>query len=93
MYLWEADNLCKCLLRSTERLVEFPRLYEAASQYGEGVRRIGLAGQNVLYEIHGQEQLVKLLASGKIRNNFGEVLQIDHGLGATFVISVVIFID
>ncbi len=67
--LWEADNLCKRLLRSTERLVEFPRLYEAASQYGEGVRRISLAGQNVLYEIHDQEQLVKVLAVVGQRQN------------------------
>lgn len=46
--LWEAVNLCNRLVHSTERLAEFPRLYEAAPQYGEGVRRISLYGQHVL---------------------------------------------
>ena len=60
--LWDADSLCKRLVRSTERLAEFPRLYEAAPQYGEGVRRISLSGQHVLYEVDDQEQAVTVLA-------------------------------
>lgn len=60
--LWDADNLCNRLVRSTERLAEFPRLYEAAPQYGEGVRRISLSGQNVLYEVDDQAQAVTVLA-------------------------------
>lgn len=39
--LWDADRLYERLLASTKHLSEFPRLYEAAPQYGEGVRRIG----------------------------------------------------
>ena len=60
--LWDADNLCKRLVRSTERLAEFPRLYEAAPQYGESVRRISLSGQHVLYEVDDQAQAVTVLA-------------------------------
>lgn len=59
---WDADNLCRRLLCSTDPLTEFPRLYETAPQYGEGVRRISLAGQNVLYEIDDTAGIVKILA-------------------------------
>ena len=27
---WDADNLCQRLLQSTDKLLDFPRLYEAA---------------------------------------------------------------
>lgn len=67
--LWDADNLCQRLVRSTERLAEFPRLYEAAPQYGEGVRRISLAGQHVLYEVDDQAQAVTVLAVVGQRQN------------------------
>lgn len=67
--LWDANNLCKRLVRSTERLAEFPRLYEAAPQYGEGVRRISLARQNVLYEVDDQAQIVRVLAVVGQRQN------------------------
>lgn len=67
--LWDADNLCKRLVRSTERLAEFPRLYEAAPQYGEGVRRISMAGQHVLYEVDDQAQAVTVLAVVGQRQN------------------------
>lgn len=60
--LWDADNLCQRLLRSTDKLVEFPRLYEAAPEYGEGVRRISLAGQHVLYEVDDQKKTCIILA-------------------------------
>lgn len=67
--LWDADNLCGRLLRSTERLAEFPRLYESAPQYGEGVRRISLVGQHVLYEVDDQAQAVTVLAVVGQRQN------------------------
>lgn len=67
--LWDADNLCKRLALSTERLAEFPRLYEVAPQYGEGVRRISLVGQHVLYEVDDQTQAVTVLAVVGQRQN------------------------
>ena len=67
--LWDADNLCRRLLSSSDRLAEFPRLYEAAPQYGEGVRRISLAGQHVLYEVDDQAQTVTVLAVVGQRQN------------------------
>lgn len=67
--LWDADNLCKRLVLSTERLAEFPRLYEGAPQYGEGVRRISLSGQHVLYEVDDQAQAVTVLAVVGQRQN------------------------
>ncbi len=60
--LWDAADLCKRLVQSTMHLAEFPRLYEAAPQYGEGVRRISLYGQHVLYELDDQAQTVTVLA-------------------------------
>jgi plasmid stabilization system protein ParE len=67
--LWDANNLCKRLVYSTERLAEFPRLYEAAPQYGEGVRRISLSGQHVLYEVDDRAQAVTVLAVVGQRQN------------------------
>lgn len=58
----DADRLCDRLLASTDYLPEFPRLYEAAPQYGEGVRRISLLGQNVLYEVDEDAHVVRVLA-------------------------------
>ena len=60
--LWDAEHVTERVLSSTDRLAEFPRLYEAASRYGEGVRRISVVGQNVLYEVDDQAQGVNVLA-------------------------------
>ncbi len=60
--LWDAQNVTERLLSSTDRLAEFPRLYEAAPQYGDGVRRISIVGQNVLYEVDDEAQTVRVLA-------------------------------
>lgn len=67
--LWDAHNVTERILRSTDKLAEFPRLYEAAPQYGEGVRRISLAGQHVLYEVDDQAQIVRVLAVVGQRQN------------------------
>jgi plasmid stabilization system protein ParE len=71
--LWDAANLCERLVLSTVHLAEFPRLYEAAPQYGEGVRRISLSGQNVLYEVDDQAQTITVLAVVGQRQNPGPV--------------------
>lgn len=60
--LWDAEHVTEQVLRSTERLAEFPRLYEADSRYGEGVRRLSVAGQNLLYEVDDQARQVNVLA-------------------------------
>nr|CRY95161.1 hypothetical protein [uncultured prokaryote] len=60
--LWDAQHVTDRVLASTDKLVEFPRLYEAAPQYGEGVRRISIVGQNVLYEVDDEAQTVRVLA-------------------------------
>ncbi len=67
--LWDAENLCERLLRSTDKLTEFPRLYEAAPQYGEGVRRISLLGCHVLYEVDDSGCLINVLAVVGQRQN------------------------
>ena len=66
---WDAAQLCERVLNSTDNLAEFPRLYEAAPEYGEGVRRISLAGRHVLYEVDDQEQVVRVLAVVGQRQN------------------------
>ena len=33
--LWDAQNVAERILSSADKLAEFPRLYEAAPQYGE----------------------------------------------------------
>lgn len=58
----DALHVTDRVLRSTDRLAEFPRLYQADPCYGEGVRRISVAGQNVLYEVDDRRQVVKVLA-------------------------------
>ena len=60
--LWDAQHVTERVLASTDKLAEFPRLYEAAPQYGEGVRRISLMGQNVLYEVDEEAQTIRVLA-------------------------------
>ena len=67
--LWDAEHVTGRVLACTDRLPEFPRLYEADPRYGEGVRRIGTVGQNVLYEVDDQEQTVNVLAVVGQRQN------------------------
>lgn len=67
--MWDAENLCGRLLQSTERLAEFPKMYEAAPQYGLGVRRISMAGQHVLYEVDEAAQTVLVLSVVGQRQN------------------------
>ena len=67
--LWDAQNVAERILSSADKLAEFPRLYEAAPQYGEGVRRISLAGQHVLYEVDDKAQIVRVLAVVGQRQN------------------------
>jgi len=57
-----AAEVSKRLVQCTEHLAEFPRLYEAAPYYGEGVRRISLSGQHVLYDVDDGAQTVTVLA-------------------------------
>lgn len=71
--LWDAREVTERILQSTEKLLDFPRLYEAAPQYGEGVRRISLAGQNVLYEVDDQAQVVRVLAVVGQRQNIRQI--------------------
>ena len=60
--LCDARSVTSRILASTDKLEQFPRLYEAAPQYGEGVRRISLLGHNVLYVVDDQAQVVQVLA-------------------------------
>ncbi|MCL1962136.1 MAG: type II toxin-antitoxin system RelE/ParE family toxin [Desulfovibrionaceae bacterium] len=59
--LQDAQNVTERIMRSTDRLAEFPRLYEADPRFGEGVRRIAVAGRFVLYEVDDQAQIVRVL--------------------------------
>lgn len=67
--LWDAQDVTERILSSADKLAEFPRLYEADPRYGEGVRRISLAGQHVLYEVDDQAQIVRVLAVVGQRQN------------------------
>lgn len=67
--LHDAQYVTERVLTSTERLTEFPRLYEADPRYGEGVRRISVAGQNVLYAVDDQAHTVNVLAVVGQRQN------------------------
>lgn len=60
--LWDARHVTDRLLSSTDKLAEFPRLYQAAPEYGHGVRRISLMGQIVLYEVDDDAKVVRILA-------------------------------
>lgn len=60
--LWDARHVTERLLASTDKLAEFPKLYELDPRYGEGVRRISLIGQHVLYEVDDPTQKVQVLA-------------------------------
>ncbi|MBD2799124.1 type II toxin-antitoxin system RelE/ParE family toxin [Xenorhabdus sp. M] len=67
--LWDARNVTDRILNSTDKLAEFSRLYEVDSRYGEGVRRISLVGQHVLYEVNDQAKRVSVLAIVGQRKN------------------------
>ena len=67
--LWDAEYVTDRVLSSTDRLSDFPRLYEADSRYGDGARRLGVAGQHVLYEVDDPAQTVHVLAVVGQRQN------------------------
>lgn len=54
---------------ATDRLIDYPRLYETDERYGEGVRRISLLGQHVLYEVNDEASRVNILAVVGQRQN------------------------
>lgn len=60
--LWDAADVTYRVLNSTDRLAEFPRLYQADPRYGKGLRRISVAGQNVIYEVDDKLKVVRVLA-------------------------------
>lgn len=59
---WETAELRERLVKSTNKLAEFPRLYEIAPLYGEGIRRISQSGYHVLYKIDDQTRVVNVVA-------------------------------
>ncbi|EHT5123139.1 type II toxin-antitoxin system RelE/ParE family toxin [Salmonella enterica] len=67
--LWDARNVTDRILAAADKLVDFPRLYEVDSRYGEDVRRISLMGQHVLYEVNDPAQKVRVLAVVGQRQN------------------------
>jgi toxin ParE1/3/4 len=60
--LWDAEHVTERVLRSSDKLAEIPRLYDADPRYDEGIRRISVVGQNILYEVDDTQQVVKILA-------------------------------
>lgn len=60
--LWDAENVSTQALNSTRYLARFPRLYEAAPQYGKGIRRISVAGRVVLYKVDDRARIVRVVA-------------------------------
>lgn len=60
--LWDAENVVRRVLSAADRLEEFPRLYEADPRFGEGVRRISVVGQHILYEVDDQSRTVSVIA-------------------------------
>ncbi|CCW32014.1 conserved hypothetical protein [Xenorhabdus nematophila F1] len=59
--LWDARDVTERILNATDKLAEFPRLYEVDTRYGEDVRRISLVGQHVLYEVDDQAKQIRVL--------------------------------
>jgi toxin ParE1/3/4 len=59
---WDARHVTDRLLSSTDRLPDFPRLYQETPEYGTGIRRISLMGQNVLYEVDDAAKVIRVLA-------------------------------
>ncbi|HAZ3570567.1 TPA: type II toxin-antitoxin system RelE/ParE family toxin [Escherichia coli] len=67
--LWDARNVTERLISATDHLADYPRLYETDERYGEGVRRISLLGQLVLYEVNDEASRVNILAVVGQRQN------------------------
>ncbi|KOY60318.1 addiction module toxin RelE [Photorhabdus heterorhabditis] len=67
--LWDAKDVTERILNATDKLAEFPRLYEVDTRYGEDVRRISLVGQHVLYEVDDQTKQINVLAVVGQRQN------------------------
>ncbi|EEI3378697.1 type II toxin-antitoxin system RelE/ParE family toxin [Salmonella enterica] len=67
--LWDANDVTDRILRSTDKLTDYPRLYTSDERYGAGVRRISLLGQNVLYEVDDTARRVTVLAVVGQRQN------------------------
>ncbi|MGM3159170.1 type II toxin-antitoxin system RelE/ParE family toxin (plasmid) [Dickeya undicola] len=67
--IWDANYVTDRILHSTNKLADFPRLYEADERYGIGVRRISQLGQHVLYEVDDTEKRVTILAVVGQRQN------------------------
>ena len=67
--LWDARNVTERLITATDRLADYPSLYETDERYGEGVRRISLLGQHVLYEVNDEASRVNILAVVGQRQN------------------------
>ncbi|BBW89466.1 type II toxin-antitoxin system RelE/ParE family toxin [Klebsiella pneumoniae] len=67
--LWDARNVTDRLIAAVERLGDYPRLYETDERYGEGVRRISLLGQHVLYDVNDEIRQVRILAVVGQRQN------------------------
>ena len=65
----EAESLVERIFASTRYLAEFPFLYMKAPEWGEGVRRIPLLGQRVLYTVDKERQLVRVIAVAGGRQN------------------------
>ncbi|HFI9328593.1 TPA: type II toxin-antitoxin system RelE/ParE family toxin [Escherichia coli] len=57
------------LITATDRLADYPRLYETDERYGEGGRCISLSGQHVLYEVNDKASRVNILAVVGLRQN------------------------
>lgn len=57
------------LITATDRLADYPRLYETEERYGERGRRISLLGQHVLYEVNDEASCVNILAVVGQRQN------------------------
>jgi len=67
--LWNARNVTDRIINAADKLADFPRLYEVDSRYGDGVRRIRLMGQYVLYDIDDQAKKIRVLAVVGQRQN------------------------
>ncbi|EER1412978.1 TPA: type II toxin-antitoxin system RelE/ParE family toxin [Escherichia coli] len=67
--LWDARNVTERLITATERLADYPRLYETDERYGEGGHRICLLGQHVLYEVNDKASRVNILVVVGQRQN------------------------
>lgn len=65
----EAESLVERIFASTRYLAEFPFLYMKTPEWGEGVRRIPLLGQRVLYTVDKERQLVRVIAVAGGRQN------------------------